>query len=233
LRQDDADLRLQVEAALATLLPSNITVNVHDGNARLRGIVISEQHRDEAERVVRNVPGIRDVQADLTVGQVGHDATATGEPSTTPDEESLERLFARRDTAVDLTEAVGTTDSQIAAEEAIPYSPPTDPVVRPADRAEAQGIEIVGGFAESSLDDDEATSGSPRGDDDIAEAVRQALQADAGTTDLRIQVRVRSGVVMLRGQVETIDDTENAEEVAARVPGVVSVVEELEVRSLQ
>jgi osmotically-inducible protein OsmY len=41
----------------------------------------------------------------------------------------------------------------------------------------------------------------------------------------------RNGSVRLRGRVADMDDAENAEAVAARVPGVVEVVEELEVQS--
>lgn len=54
------------------------------------------------------------------------------------------------------------------------------------------------------------------------------LREDAATTDLRVDVLVWDGVVRLRGTVPTLEDADNAEAVAARVPGV---REELEVRS--
>jgi osmotically-inducible protein OsmY len=58
------------------------------------------------------------------------------------------------------------------------------------------------------------------------------LAEDSATADLNVLVFVRRGVVHLRGQVSDLDDADNAESVAARVPGVVEVVEELEVAGL-
>ena len=40
------------------------------------------------------------------------------------------------------------------------------------------------------------------------------------------------GIARLRGLVQDLDDAENAEEVAARVPGVIEVREELDVESM-
>lgn len=45
-------------------------------------------------------------------------------------------------------------------------------------------------------------------------------------------VFVRNGIVHLRGQVSDLDDADNAEAVAARVPGVQEVIEELDVAGL-
>ena len=59
-----------------------------------------------------------------------------------------------------------------------------------------------------------------------------ALRADAATTDLIIDVTVRNGRVHLRGEVQTMQDAELAEEVAGRVPGIREVIEELTVPSL-
>jgi osmotically-inducible protein OsmY len=52
------------------------------------------------------------------------------------------------------------------------------------------------------------------------------------TTDLVIDVDVLEGNVVLRGTVPSIDSAESAEEVAARVPGVIEVDEELDVEEL-
>jgi len=62
--------------------------------------------------------------------------------------------------------------------------------------------------------------------------VRRRLAEDAATTDLTIVVAVRNGVAHLRGQVTDLDDADNAENVAASVPGIREVVEELEVASI-
>jgi len=62
--------------------------------------------------------------------------------------------------------------------------------------------------------------------------VRSALAHDAATADLEIEVIVEEGVVRLRGTVPGMEDVDNAEAVAGRVPSVVDVAEELEVAAL-
>lgn len=138
-----------------------------------------------------------------------------------------------REVDPDFTGDVGTTDSQVAAEGAEPYFPPTDPVVRPSD--DPEGLEVVGGFAESALDEPETATGVfPNTDDDLADAVRRELAEDSATADLAplIRVTARNGVVTLRGAVETIEDAEEVEAVAGRVEGVAEVREELDVAIL-
>jgi hypothetical protein len=131
----------------------------------------------------------------------------------------------------DVQRRLGTSDSEIAAEEAIPYFPPTDPVVEPS--ADNEELEIIGGFGSTSFDRrEQGNPGASYGDEEITSMVRRELREDAATTDFDIEVETRSGVVFLRGTVETLDDAENVEAVASRVPGVIDVREELEVISL-
>jgi osmotically-inducible protein OsmY len=52
------------------------------------------------------------------------------------------------------------------------------------------------------------------------------------TTDLAVEVTVRGGVVRLRGAVAGLEDADDVQEVASRVPGVVEVVDELVVAAL-
>jgi osmotically-inducible protein OsmY len=105
------------------------------------------------------------------------------------------------------------------------YVPPVDPV--------GTSRRVIGGFELSSLDDqpeiERSTLDGRVSDDAIAEAVLRELREDAATSDLEIQVSVRNGVVHLRGTVATIDDAENAEEVASRVEGGIRVHEMLDV----
>jgi len=49
---DDVDLRLRVEAALATIFPAVIRVRVHAGHVRLQGTVVSARQRQRAEALV-------------------------------------------------------------------------------------------------------------------------------------------------------------------------------------
>jgi osmotically-inducible protein OsmY len=94
--------------------------------------------------------------------------------------------------------------------------------------------QILGGFATSSTNEVDVprSSDGQLGDEAIAEAVRQELREDAATTDLQVEVEVNAGVVVLRGTVSDLDDVDNAEAVAARVPGVIEVQEFLTVPTL-
>jgi osmotically-inducible protein OsmY len=127
---------------------------------------------------------------------------------------------------------VGTPDYLESVSEAEPYTPPTDPVVKP-DRS-TDGIEMLNGFAEAATDEAalEQLPGIPRGDDELREAVLAALHADAATTDLVIDVEAQDGLVTLRGTVPTLEDVDLAEAVAAEVPGVEEVQEELQVEGM-
>jgi len=131
----------------------------------------------------------------------------------------------------DFAEDLGTTDSEVSAAEAVPFFPPTDPVVRSVEPPDE--LEVVGGFAPTSMD--EQNEEIPRvriPDDEIAQHVLVELREDAATTDMEVRVTVVNGVVTLRGDAPTLDDAENAEAVASRVPGVVEVREEMSIAEL-
>lgn len=133
----------------------------------------------------------------------------------------------------DFSGDVGTTDSEVAAAEAVPYFPPTDPVVK-IDRAERGELEVVGGFDATSMDDLSASDGETiPGDADITDAVMRELREDALTTDMVLQADTQRGVVYLRGTVQTMEDAENAEAVARRVEGVLDVDEQLTVLAIE
>src|SRR5258707_687831 len=91
----------------------------------------------------------------------------------------------------------------------------------------SDGSLIVSGFVV-----ERSASDGPPGDEALADAVRRELAEGSATTDLTIVVAVRQGVVHLRGQVPDLDDADNAEAVAARVPGIRDVVEELDVTNI-
>lgn len=127
---------------------------------------------------------------------------------------------------------LGTVDADQAGEEAIPYFPPTDPVIR-GQSTFTDDPEVIGGFQTTSMQGDDEASHQPfRGDEHITEDVRRELREDASTTDLTINVHTRSGVVHLVGEVPTMEDADNAEAVAGRVAGVIEVREELKVRTM-
>ena len=128
-----------------------------------------------------------------------------------------------------------TDDPNVAAEEGLTYVPPTDPPVVPA--AGLDDIEVAAGSGSSSLDepydaDHHSTALSP--DDEMTERVREALRADATTSELAdmLGIETRNGVVILRGIVDDIDDSDNIAAVASTVTGVSDVRDETEVRGL-
>ncbi|MGI8476431.1 MAG: BON domain-containing protein [Thermomicrobiales bacterium] len=154
----------------------------------------------------------------------------TGDASDPDDLGSSTSDLTRVDPAASTMNAVGTVDPGEAGDEAVPYFPPTDPVVRPT--SDAEELAIVGGFSATSMDGDDDMAPQPGDDDGLARLVRRELRQDAATIDLLVDVAVEDGVVALTGLVQSLDDAENAEAVAARVPGVLEVVEEITVAGL-
>ena len=96
-------------------------------------------------------------------------------------------------------------------------------------------LEVLGGFASTSMDDqpiDISVDGEV-GDEALADAVRHGLREDAATTDLPIVVHVRDGIVYLHGRVPDLVDSDDAVEVAFRVPGVDEVIDLLAIAALE
>jgi len=110
-----------------------------------------------------------------------------------------------------------TDDPMLASQEGMPYVPPTDPSIRHDGR-----------------DDDEHQSELTSADDELAERVRDALRADASTTAYADAIEIRSGrgVVVLRGTVDDLEDTDALAAVAESVRGVTEVRDELAVAGL-
>jgi osmotically-inducible protein OsmY len=213
----------------------------------LDGMVPTAESQAAAEDVAASLaPGRRiennlDVETELPVDI---DEMASSEPTADLEAgaadlaegfDDLEPDFANQPLLHDPVAAAGATDSEAddpATERLETYTPPSDPVVTTNARGEA---EVLGGFeqdAMSEVDVEPSAVDGRLGDEAIADAIRQELREDATTTDLRIRVLVRNGVARLRGHVPGSEDAENAEDVASRVPGVVEVVDELEVDTL-
>jgi len=116
-------------------------------------------------------------------------------------------------------------DPTKAVEEAEPYFPPTDPVVRIDHQGETR---IAGGFgtAEPEQTPPAAMRDVPP-DEALEDLVHRALRLDASTAQLHVRVGVEHGIVRVRGAIEDETDAENALAVAGDVPGVVDVIDEL------
>jgi BON domain len=101
-----------------------------------------------------------------------------------------------------------TDDPDVAAEEGLPYVPPTAPPLAFDD------------------DDDELAAES-----DLTAQIRDALRADAATSELadRLVIGTRGSTVVIRGVVDGIEDTDSIVEVVERVDGVRNVVDQTDV----
>jgi osmotically-inducible protein OsmY len=211
----NAALARHVEQRLAAA-GFQVAVESSDGALVLSGLIETQESREAVEDIVADVaPGAR-IDNQLEVESI---------------EDQFEPDFTDRPGLSDPIGAAGAGDSNEddPAESGDVYTPPIDPVLT----TDAHGAaKVLGGFELES--DDEMTvepSAMDRapGDEALADAIRRELAEDAATTDLDIFVAVRHGVAHLRGRVSDLDDADNAESVAARVPGVREVVEELEV----
>jgi len=229
---EDEALRLEVEAALAILALEAVTVYAEDGVVYLSGRVGAAHLRREAEARARSAPGVRRVVNELQVVAIDDVQPPLLAAQDNTDVDALEEPIPREREGPEpsFTDDIGAGSVAESVDEAEPYFPPTDTVVKPRPR-EQEGLEWVGGFAPTAetppLEQDKHPIRFQREDDEIAEDVRLALEEDAMTSDLDIHVYVRKGIVYLRGTVSTIEEVEAAEAVAARVPGVVEVQEEL------
>lgn len=128
-----------------------------------------------------------------------------------------------------------TDDPNIAAEEGLTYIPPTDPPTRASD--DLEGIEIASGFGETSLEDPYDESHHDEllyGEDEVSARVRDALRADAATSEFADQIHIVTigSRVILGGVVDTIEDTDDAAAVAEQVEGVTEVEDRMRVRGL-
>jgi osmotically-inducible protein OsmY len=250
--------KLLQERARTLFLQSGIPVDVDvdHGVARLTGMVDSQRDYQAAIDLIASLDGIVEIEDEIEV--------MTTAPDSAFDDESVEEGFEyvenpswseRADVGgvagvaeldPDFTDDIGAgaRDFQEAAEEAEPYFPPTDPVVRPSE--DGQDLEVTGGFQDTSMDEladepgldrpEDAPPGAAataRDDETIREDVLRELREDAATADLDLPVEVYRGVVVLRGNVPSLDDAINAEEVAGRVPGVLEVQDEMTIEPIE
>jgi osmotically-inducible protein OsmY len=233
--------RLEQELAHAGL---QVVVERSDGALILSGVVASEESRQAALDIVTQSapPNTRiddqiDIEALLPTGidDFASDSLTADLSDSAEEIEAeggeLEPDFTDQPGFNDPLEAAGAASSEDEdlAESGDVYTPPIDPVIT----TDAHGAaRVLGGFdldAEDDLTVERSAEDRSPGDEALADAIRRELAEDSATADLDIVVAVRNGVVHLRGQVSDLDDADNAESVAARVPGVRDVVEELDV----
>jgi osmotically-inducible protein OsmY len=217
-----------------------VSVEVHDGVARLIGVVDSPELRQAAIDLAHMVDGVRGIDDQIEYEEIAPDSEFQRPGDDIEGQFKYDDRWALRDdqsdTEPDFMGDVGAEshDFQRAIEEGEPYFPPTDPVVEPSTGDEA--IRVVGGFQDTSMQEmataEDAEPGQEpdaidqyrgRDDEDIRDDVLRELSEDALTSDLELSVNVINGVVFLHGTVPGVEDAENAEAVAGRIPGVAEV----------
>lgn len=135
---------------------------------------------------------------------------------------------------IDTAHSDGSTDNvQMAMEQGLVYTPPTDPPVVPSD--DLQGVEIAAGFASSIEDEPEIANLPERVDDNDYDAemdIRRALRYNSETSHLDdVRVYVRDGVAYLRGTVFDDDDLALVEDFITDLDVVDEIRNELEVEN--
>lgn len=167
------------------------------------------------------------------------------QPNQTPDdavvELSLEELDELTDeynrdhdaeALIDTQHTDGSTSNPTEAEEqGLVYTPPDDPPVVPSD--DLQGAEIGAGFAtnmeNSNPDVERLPTRVDNNDLDLEEDIATALRLNSETAHLQqITAQVHDGVAYLYGTTESADDAAIVEYTIRDLPGVVDVVNQLQ-----
>ncbi|MBI3964438.1 MAG: BON domain-containing protein [Chloroflexi bacterium] len=221
----------RIARALADQFDIQVQVKEINGLILLTGTVNSLEEREAAGRLASTLAPGWSIENGLDVAEIRPEDLAESVAS-----DVLEPDFPDLSVQPDLKSAVADRQEEHEYERAsragMSFFPPTDPVVAPAQLGE---LEVLGGFAATSLDDAEverSEGDTLPGDEALTDAVRRELRADASTTDLPIRIFVRRGIAHLRGTVPSLEDAENAEAVASSVPGVRAVSEELRIAGL-
>ena len=119
-----------------------------------------------------------------------------------------------------------TDDYLVAREEGVPYTPPTERVPGEAIDSDPDALE---------LDRDEsiqAPDGEMPRDDELRSRVIEALRAsDVPAGDL-VRVAVSGSLVVVQGEVESIDVLDEIVGIVGDVPGVSDVLDEVEVAGI-
>jgi osmotically-inducible protein OsmY len=215
-------LETRLEQLLANRAHVDVAVEGQDGVLRVYGAVRSAEAREAVTGLLADAaPGYRVVNDLLVADETEpYQSDAGLDANPTPADMSLPVTYWDESTDADrLDEADTGADPMFAA---------VDPVLT----TDLHGRPVVlGGFssdAMASLCVEPSAEDQLLGDEAIAEVVDRELKQDSATAHLAVHVFVRRGVVHLRGVVAGLEDVDSAEEVAARVPGVREVIEELD-----
>ncbi len=228
LGRPDAEIRDDVVGALAANPATNaweIDVAVRDGAVGLSGAVNSWYEKQLAAKIARSVRGVMEVDNKLALDyeQDRPDAEIAAEirEKLRWDELVDDALITVEveDNEVTLGGTVGS-----AAERRYAIS---DAWVDNVERVNADALEV----ADWARDDRFRTNKYvPRSDDEIADALNDALFYDPRVASFDVEVAVDNGIVTLSGVVDNLKAKRAASQVANRTVGVWTVKNQLNVR---
>lgn len=184
---------------------------------------MTDPGRDRAYLTTDEVDALGEL-TDTEIYEGELEAGVSDDLPTEPLEENLEFL-----TETELRDGE-TSDPNVAAEEGLTWVPPIDPPVV----ADAEGVRVAAGFGVDSRDepyDADHHSELISAEDEFEARIREALLADSSTSRYADSLILgnRGSMVVVRGVVDDIDDTDNIAAVIMTVDGVEEVIDETEV----
>jgi len=221
----DEDVRGRVLESIdrdATLFQLPIDVTIEKDVVTLTGAVENLDQRDRATRRIRSLPGVRQVNNQLTVGSIVPEAFRVLKPSDDPDARVAHDVSAelQADSAVDPTKVDVTSSGGFVV---LRGSIPSMYQKLRAAHIARQVASVRWVTNELTVDDD------PRDDAEIQRGVERLLESDAAINDDHISVSVNKSFVSLSGTVDNIAEKRRATRIATRIRGVLSVSNDIEV----
>lgn len=201
-----------------------------------------EQDEGESTEFLEQLAGIHTdgtayIDAEDVEQLEGITMTDVYQGDTDVNQERVEGEAERFDLLVERELRAGETDDVMeAVEEGLTYVPPVDPPIT-FDHDDPESIEVATGTDISARDPSFAESGldtAHMGEDDMRALVRRSLRDDSATSHLadRLDIVVINSTVILRGEVDDIDDTDNIVAVVSDIPGVDEIRDQTVVRGL-
>ncbi len=140
------------------------------------------------------------------------------------------------DYLVDAAASGETDDPEVAAQEGVPWVPPSDRVLSDSRYGES-GPDVAGtaptDAGELEREDDiQVDDGRPPIDDELRADVIERLRASEVPAGDRLQVATVGSTVTLQGEVESIDILEELLGIVSDVPGVEEVIDEVRVAGI-